>query len=65
MIGEYLEKEKNPLAIPMEFYHRSKKLSLDSQLAQQLSFPLSNKIVILVHGLTQLETVWDFPPNGR
>jgi hypothetical protein len=64
MIGEYLEKEKNPLAIQMGFYHRSQKLSLDTQLIQQLNGPLSNKIVILVHGLTQLETVWDFPKNG-
>ena len=65
MIGEYLEKEKNPLAIQMGFYHQSKKLSLDTQLAQQLNCPLSHKVVILVHGLTQLETVWDFPPKGR
>ncbi|MFT6264264.1 MAG: pimeloyl-ACP methyl ester carboxylesterase [Oleiphilaceae bacterium] len=64
MIGEYLEKEKNPLAIQMGFYHRSKKLSLDTPLTQQLNAPLSNKVVILVHGLTQLETVWDFPKSG-
>jgi len=64
MIGEYLEKEKNPLAIQMGFQHQSKKLSLDSQLAHQLDFALSNKVVVFVHGLTNLETVWDYPPEG-
>jgi hypothetical protein len=64
MIGEYLEKENNPLAIQMGFFHQSQKLSLDCQLAQQLDCPLSNKVVIFVHGLTNLETVWDYPAEG-
>jgi hypothetical protein len=65
LIGEYLEKDKNPLAISMGFYHRSQKLSLDSQLAYQLNFPLSNRVVVLVHGLAQLETVWNFPEKNE
>jgi hypothetical protein len=64
MIGGYLEKENNPLAIQMGFFHQSKRLSLDSQLAQQLDGPLSNKVVVFVHGLTNLETVWDYPAEG-
>ena len=62
MVGEYLEKEKNPLAIKMGFYHQSRKLPLDSQFALQLNAALTNKVVIFVHGLTQLETIWDTPP---
>jgi pimeloyl-ACP methyl ester carboxylesterase len=44
----------------MAFYHRFKALSLNENLAHQLDFPLSNKVVVLVHGLTNMESVWDF-----
>ncbi len=60
VMGDYLEKQNNPLAIKMAFYHHFKPLSLNERLAHQLDFPLTNKVVILVHGLTNLETVWDF-----
>lgn len=60
VIGDYLEKQNNPLAIKMAFYNNFKALSLDENLAHQVDFPLTNKVVVLVHGLTNLETVWDF-----
>jgi pimeloyl-ACP methyl ester carboxylesterase len=60
VMGDYLEKQNNPLAIKMAFYHNFKALSLNEHLAQQLDFPLTNKVVVLVHGLTNMETVWDF-----
>ena len=60
VIGDYLEKQNNPLAIKMAFYHNFKALTLDENLAHQLDYPLTNKVVVLVHGLTNLETVWDF-----
>jgi len=60
VLGDYLEKENNPLAIKMGFYHKYRALSLNDKLAQQVDFPLTNKIVVFVHGLTNLETVWDF-----
>ncbi|MFT6030247.1 MAG: pimeloyl-ACP methyl ester carboxylesterase [Oleiphilaceae bacterium] len=60
VIGDYLEKQNNPLAIKMGFYNNFKPLTLDENLAHQLDFPLTNKIVVLVHGLTNLETIWDF-----
>jgi hypothetical protein len=60
VIGDYLEKQNNPLAIKMAFYDNFKPLALDEDLAQQVNFPLTNKVVVLVHGLTNLETVWDF-----
>ena len=64
VIGDYLEKQNNPLAIKMGFYNNFKPLTLDENLAHQLDFPLSNKVVVLVHGLTNLETIWDFDrPN--
>lgn len=63
MIGEYLEKENNPLSVQMGFYHRSSKLNLNDALETQVDFPLTNKVVIFVHGLTNLENVWDYPPD--
>ena len=64
LIGDYLERENNPLAIKMGFYHQAKRLSFDSPLPNQLDFPLSSRVVIFVHGLTNLENTWDFPPAG-
>lgn len=63
MIGEYLERENNPLAVHMGFYHQSQKLSFDSPLSSQMDIPLSNKVVVFVHGLSNLENVWDYPPD--
>jgi pimeloyl-ACP methyl ester carboxylesterase len=60
VIGDYLEKQNNPLAIKMGFYNNFKPLTLDENLAHHLDFPLTNKVVVLVHGLTNLETIWDF-----
>lgn len=60
VIGDYLEKQNNPLAIKMAFYNNFKALTLDESLAHQVDFPLTNKVVVLVHGLTNLETIWDF-----
>ena len=66
VIGDYLEKQNNPLAIKMAFYNNFKALILDENLAHQVDFPLTNKVVVLVHGLTNLETIWDFdrPAKG-
>ena len=60
VIGDYLEKQNNPLAIKMAFYDNFKPLTLDENLAHQVDFLLTNKVVVMVHGLTNLETVWDF-----
>lgn len=64
VMGDYLEKQNNPLAIKMAFYHHFKPLNLDAGLAHQVDFPLTNKVVVLVHGLTNLETVWDFDQDS-
>jgi len=68
VIGDYLEKEHNPLAIDMAFYHQNKALILNETLAHQLvrpsAKPLTNKVIILIHGLTNLETVWDLKSDA-
>ncbi len=64
IVGDYLVKEHNPLAIEMAFYHYGHPLILNETLAYQLRFhsnkPLTNKVIVLIHGLTNLETIWDF-----
>jgi hypothetical protein len=64
IVGDYLAKENNPLAIEMAFYHHGHPLRLNETLAHQLRFssgkPLTNKVIVLIHGLTNLETVWNF-----
>ncbi|MFD2230227.1 esterase/lipase family protein [Alkalimarinus sediminis] len=54
VIGDYLVEQNNPLAIDMGFYHQGAPLSLPNP---ELKY--SNKIVVLLHGLTNLETIWD------
>ena len=72
IVGDYLDKERNPLAIEMAYYHQNQALTLDQTLAQQIAQAnvnsekqdqLSNKVIILIHGLTNLETVWDLKPE--
>jgi hypothetical protein len=64
-IGSYLEKENNPLAVEMGFYQRSKMIDLEAPIEEQLDFQLSNKVVIFVHGLSNLENVWSYPPTNQ
>ncbi|KZZ37888.1 triacylglycerol lipase, partial [Oleiphilus sp. HI0117] len=73
IVGDYLEKEHNPLAIDMAFYQQNIPLLLDDTLAQQVlqgsgsvkaEKALSNKIIVLIHGLTNLETIWDLKPDS-
>jgi len=64
IVGDYLARENNPLAIEMAFYHYGQPLVLNETLDQQLRFsanrPLTNKVIVLIHGLTNLETIWNF-----
>ena len=63
VIGDYLVQQNNPLAINMGFYHKGVLLSSFEPLSKKEmtadSMGLSNKIVVLLHGLTNLETIWD------
>jgi len=60
VIGDYLVQQNNPLAIDMGFYHKGAPLRSFEPLSKASSgVGLSNKIVVLLHGLTNLETIWD------
>lgn len=54
VIGDYLVQKNNPLAIDMDFYHQGSPVSFPNNY-----ITLSNKVVVLLHGLTNLETIWD------
>jgi len=53
----------------MAFYHYGHRLVLNETLAHQLRFPsnkpLTNKVIVLIHGLTNLETIWNFRANSN
>lgn len=56
-LGDWLESRGNPLALSMEFRHRGQVLSLE---APQVPQPEST-LVVLIHGLMELESIWTFP----
>ena len=62
-VGDKLE--NSFLEVSMGFYHQEKKLSLEASALKQYCLErnsvMSEKICILIHGLTHNETAWDFP----
>ncbi|WP_203142115.1 esterase/lipase family protein [Marinobacter mangrovi] len=59
LLGDWLASRGNPLAIDMQLYRHGRPLVLD-ELIQDGQAP-RRSLVILVHGLTELESIWDFP----
>jgi pimeloyl-ACP methyl ester carboxylesterase len=59
VIGDYLDAQGNPLATKMGFYAHRKRISLDHQSLTHYPHPLSGRLLILLHGLTNLETIWN------
>lgn len=60
VVGDYLAEQNNPLAIEMGFYHQgSPLLTFDALSKSNSGVGLTNKVVVLLHGLTNLETIWD------
>ena len=57
LFGDWLEERDNPLSIPMQFLHEGEPLSLQ---APEVPRPQST-LVVLIHGLTELETIFDYP----
>ncbi|WP_148864701.1 esterase/lipase family protein [Marinobacter fonticola] len=59
-LGDWLEARANPLAVPMQLFNHDRALSLDT-LATEAGAEHRRTLIILIHGLTELETIWDFP----
>ncbi len=56
-LGDWLEARRNPLALPMQFHHRGQ---IVSPAAPMVAEPTST-LVVLIHGLMELESIWSFP----
>jgi pimeloyl-ACP methyl ester carboxylesterase len=56
-LGDWLEARNNPLAVPMEFFHGRSLIDLS---APAVKSPGST-LCLSIHGLMELETVWDLP----
>ncbi len=63
LLGDWLQARENPLAMPMQVRHQGR--ALDT--ARPELPDASGTLVLLIHGLTELESVWtyrDEPANG-
>jgi pimeloyl-ACP methyl ester carboxylesterase len=66
VFGDYLAHDESRLAIEMGLYHSGYRLDLNEAIAEQVETPISNKLVIFVHGLTNTESIWDYQsPEGN
>ncbi|KZY62330.1 hypothetical protein A3742_16435 [Oleiphilus sp. HI0071] len=60
VFGDSLAEDESSLAIDMAFYHYNYRLNLNESIAEQVELPISNKLIIFVHGLTNTESIWDY-----
>jgi triacylglycerol lipase len=63
VLGDYLERQGNALAIRMGFYHEGVPLRLSAESLQAARLDGSPRVVVLVHGLGQTEACWSFPAD--
>ncbi|MDX1757359.1 MAG: hypothetical protein R3175_14980 [Marinobacter sp.] len=56
-LGDWLEARRNPLALSMDFRHQGQVVTPDSPVVPDPKATL----VVLIHGLMELESVWTFP----
>jgi len=61
VVGDYLDRRVNGLAIAMAFVQDGRPLAVTAQGLRAAQPALSRKLVILVHGWCCDETVWRFP----
>jgi triacylglycerol lipase len=65
MLGDYLQRRGNELAIVMSFRHDGKLLELTEAGLRAAHAALSPKLCVLVHGLCCNESVWRLPEVGH
>ncbi len=64
IVGDYLEQKGNGLAIPMHCFYQGHAVELTKERLTQSYERFSKKVCILVHGLTNRESIWDFPEQS-
>lgn len=61
VVGDYLHRQDNGLATPMELIHEGRPLRLERESLQR-AYPHSRgRLALWVHGLAVTEAVWSFP----
>ncbi len=58
VIGDYLEKNNNPLKIDMQFRHQGKAISLDPKNIRKAYPTINGKILLMVHGSCSNDLRW-------
>ena len=58
VIGDYLEKNENPLKITMQFRHQAMPISLDSKSLEKIYSTINGKILLMVHGSCMNDIQW-------
>lgn len=58
VIGDYLEKNENPLKITMQFRHQAKAILLDSKNIKKAYPTINGKILLMVHGSCMNDIQW-------
>lgn len=64
-IGDWLEARHNPLAIPMQLRTACDAVSLDADSLRRAIPDARPSLVLFVHGLTELETIWRYPRQDK
>ncbi len=65
MVGDYLQKRGNDLAIAMSFRHRGRPLALSEAALRSAHADLTGRLCILIHGFCCNESVWTFPDSAK
>ena len=61
LMGESLQKTNSPLAVNMGLYHKNRPLALTRDQFEATAQPVTEKLVVFVHGLASNEQMWAFP----
>ncbi|MFK8104259.1 MAG: alpha/beta hydrolase [Saprospiraceae bacterium] len=58
VVGDYLERNENPLQIKMQFRHAGMPVSLEKEKLKKSYPAINGKIILLIHGLCMNDTQW-------
>jgi triacylglycerol lipase len=65
VVGDYLRRRANPLAIEFGLYHDGQPLRCDRDAIARAHPSATGKVCVLVHGLAVNEGIWSFPGDRR
>jgi pimeloyl-ACP methyl ester carboxylesterase len=63
VVGDYLSKKKNPLAIPMQLRYQGETIALDADNINKVYPKINGNILLMVHGLCMNDLQWN--QNGH